>query len=482
VVLARDAAHFILYSRFPYQLRDASTGLPVGAPISGDPRFSEDGKYLAVLTDAAIDPGPTRASIFRIDGFVRLGPEFRLFDATSEIRETLGDLYVAVAPDERRVAVLATGSGTVSLWDLVSGTRLNESLTPSGIQTLRIGASSTSGTVVAGNADGTLEVIDIARTSRLVIGHLPSLPEQAGLATASRFAISRDGTLVAIAGGAGLELRDIRTGDVRATLPLPSSSLWAVAIGADDHGLFLGEGPSLGSCTMVYRPVDPPGAPAQTLPGSAPCSSGLAVSPDGNELVIPGNPTVLVDRASSGVKTIAVEGDLAAFLPGCGLVLVQSGNPTSDDLGGPQVLGAVRLVDRLTGEISAEVPFDGLATAVDANPDGSLIAVALSDGGGEVERSSLLLVDVALRAVVGRIDAGPGRIVALRFEVADGGRTALTVTSDGSVRRWDLDPDSWLATACQLVGRNLSQAEWTRYMGAEPYVEACSGAPIPTAP
>jgi class 3 adenylate cyclase/WD40 repeat protein len=482
VELAPDATHFLLYSRFPYQLWDASTGLPVGSPIDGDPRFSEDGKYLAVLTDATIDPGPTRASIYRIDGFVRLGPEFRLFDSTSETRETLGDVHVAVAPDEGRAAVLATGSGTLSLWDLVSGTPVYSSLTPSGFQTLAIGASSTAGTIVAGNADGTLEVIDFARTSRLVLGHLPTLPVQAGLATVGRVAISRDGMLVGIADSAGVELRDVATGEVRATVPLPGPSLWAMAIGADDHGLFLGEGPSLGSCTLVYRPVDPPGAPAQTLPGSAPCSSGLAVSPDGNVVAIPGKTTVLVDRALASARTVAVDADLAAFLPGSGLVLVKSGNPTSDDIGGPTVLGAVRIVDGSTGKVPADVPFDGLATALDASPDGSLIAVAITDGGGEIERSSLVLVDVGLRAVVGTIDAGPGRILALRFEVANGGRTALTVTSDGSVRRWDLDPKSWLATACRLVGRNLSLAEWTRYMGAEPYVEACPGAPVPNEP
>jgi WD40 repeat protein len=481
-ILAPDAAHYILVSQFPLQLRDAATGLPVGAPFEGDVRFSDDGKYVMVLTDAAIEQGPALATIYRIDGFVKLGPEFRLFDPILEARDAVGELNFVVAPDERRAALLPTGSGTVWLWDLASGTRLFSSLTPGGIQTLKMGASRTSGTVVTANADGTLEVIDIARTSRFVVGRLPPVDETVGRATAGKFAISADGTLVAIAFSDGVELRDLDSGQVRADIPLPSSPLWAMAIASDNQGLVLGQGPSLGSCNLTYQPVDVPGAAAQPLPGSAPCASGLAVSPDGNGLIIPGNPTVVVDRALSSAQAIAAEGDLAAFLPAPYLVLVKSGNPTSDDLGGPEILGAVRIVDRTSGAASADVPFDGLATAVDAKPDGSLIAVAVSDGLGESERSTIVLVDVALHAVVGRIDAGPGRILALRFEIGNGGRTAVTVDSDGEVRRWDLDPDSWLASACRLVGRNLSHAEWTRYMGSEPYVEACPGAPIPDSP
>ena len=76
----------------------------------------------------------------------------------------------------------------------------------------------------------------------------------------------------------------------------------------------------------------------------------------------------------------------------------------------------------------------------------------------------------------------PGSPPTVRVDPRGSGRRTIAVSSDGSVRRWDLDQDSWLTTACRLVGRNLSQAEWTRYLGAEPYVEACPGAPILTEP
>jgi WD40 repeat protein len=39
---------------------------------------------------------------------------------------------------------------------------------------------------------------------------------------------------------------------------------------------------------------------------------------------------------------------------------------------------------------------------------------------------------------------------------------------------WNLDPASWEATACQIAGRNLSQAEWKEYRAGHPYRPTCS--------
>jgi hypothetical protein len=36
-----------------------------------------------------------------------------------------------------------------------------------------------------------------------------------------------------------------------------------------------------------------------------------------------------------------------------------------------------------------------------------------------------------------------------------------------------LDGWSWLDLACQLAGRNLSQAEWKEYLGDIPYQKTC---------
>ncbi len=73
---------------------------------------------------------------------------------------------------------------------------------------------------------------------------------------------------------------------------------------------------------------------------------------------------------------------------------------------------------------------------------------------------------------------------------ADGTRLAsaveepvLQVDEDGLAQRqpaapsvllWNLDLASWNTAACEVAGRNLSRAEWTRYVGPEvPYQSAC---------
>ncbi|MFT3854901.1 MAG: hypothetical protein QM733_19510 [Ilumatobacteraceae bacterium] len=40
--------------------------------------------------------------------------------------------------------------------------------------------------------------------------------------------------------------------------------------------------------------------------------------------------------------------------------------------------------------------------------------------------------------------------------------------------RVDLDPVHWATTACDIAGRNLTAAEWSRYFGpAMPYHATC---------
>jgi len=46
---------------------------------------------------------------------------------------------------------------------------------------------------------------------------------------------------------------------------------------------------------------------------------------------------------------------------------------------------------------------------------------------------------------------------------ADGLQAAVP-TKDG-VAIWDLDPDHWVAAACQMAGRNLTREEWGTYIG-----------------
>jgi WD40 repeat protein len=59
---------------------------------------------------------------------------------------------------------------------------------------------------------------------------------------------------------------------------------------------------------------------------------------------------------------------------------------------------------------------------------------------------------------------------------ADGRRFA-TAGVDGSVRIWLVHGDDLAAEACRRIGRNLSDEEWRRHFGDEPYPETCPGLP-----
>jgi WD40 repeat protein len=53
------------------------------------------------------------------------------------------------------------------------------------------------------------------------------------------------------------------------------------------------------------------------------------------------------------------------------------------------------------------------------------------------------------------------------------GRKLAVLKPDGSILLWDIDIDSWQSLACQRAGRNLTQGEWRRFFGDEPYHVTC---------
>ena len=56
---------------------------------------------------------------------------------------------------------------------------------------------------------------------------------------------------------------------------------------------------------------------------------------------------------------------------------------------------------------------------------------------------------------------------------SDGGRSLVTFgeTTPGST--WDIDPGSWVQRACEVAGRQLSDAEWEDLLPSEPRSPAC---------
>jgi DNA-binding SARP family transcriptional activator/WD40 repeat protein len=172
---------------------------------------------------------------------------------------------------------------------------------------------------------------------------------------------------------------------------------------------------------------------------------------------------------------------------------------------------ALLLVDARTLAVRR---FVGLPTAfapthASFSRDGRIVAVTTGDGlavvdtrTGQLSRAPAPLTGAVRQAEWFTDDrtlavVGPGRAVYL-YDVrsrqvssvqvpptGDGGRRGLrlvpgmpeelvVIGGDGGGRRYPLDPDTWMARACAVVGRDLTAQEWARYVPDRPYRATCS--------
>jgi WD40 repeat protein len=142
-------------------------------------------------------------------------------------------------------------------------------------------------------------------------------------------------------------------------------------------------------------------------------------------------------------------------VPGSGLVLT-----TSED-------GFVRWIDPSVPEAVGEpLSADGTQLqAVAPSPDGRWIAAVSRDG-------TLRLWDRSSgRAVGPPLSAHEVQSVAIAWLDDD---TVVTASLGGTVIVSDVRPDAWVDRACELAGRDLTRAEWQRYLPDQPYRATCT--------
>jgi WD40 repeat protein len=99
---------------------------------------------------------------------------------------------------------------------------------------------------------------------------------------------------------------------------------------------------------------------------------------------------------------------------------------------------------------------------------GHILAVNAGSGAGMLhlyDASTLTPIGVPLRT--------PGAGALLLATSADG-NTVGAGTDGGYAVLWDVDVNHWEAMACQIAGRNLTQAEWHEYLPDLPYQVTCS--------
>jgi WD40 repeat protein len=172
-----------------------------------------------------------------------------------------------------------------------------------------------------------------------------------------------------------------------------------------------------------------------------------------------------------------VDGSLVRLDPATGEVLAE--RPPGTVLGSTRLLpspddrvvaaadrsGAMRLLDAHTLEWAAPGSGAPWGVDVDVTPDGGQVAavvqgrVSLWDGRTGAYQASLP-VEASGRLSIAYLADGSGLVVA---------------ASDG--RTWTVDTrvGAWVRRACDIAGRNLSRAEWSRYFPTRDYRETCPG-------
>jgi hypothetical protein len=262
-----------------------------------------------------------------------------------------------------------------------------------------------------------------------------------------------------------VRLWDVASGRMTAILHPTSANqrLVTLAFSPDGSVLVGGGGPVHRGVVYVWRRATPSQRPGQfRTPGTV---EELRFTPDGSHLVVStgwgdGGYFVLWDTAAQRiVKTVRADdaGVLASGLSPDARTLITGGQT-----------GIVRLWELPAGTPRG-APLTGLmgfADTVGLAPDGRTAVGA--DAAGNV-----LLWDVPTRSTIGDAFPGPaaGRNAAASF--TPDGHNVVVVSDTGEGWLWDVDPSHWLARACQIAGRSLTQHEWRELLPVRPYHATC---------
>jgi len=102
---------------------------------------------------------------------------------------------------------------------------------------------------------------------------------------------------------------------------------------------------------------------------------------------------------------------------------------------------------------------------LDISPDGRTLASATME-------NEVVLWDLTSRERLGRALRGHSSIV-WKAVFASNGRVVASSSNDRTVRLWDVDIDHWIARACAIANRNLTEEEWAQYQQGMPRRPTC---------
>jgi len=209
------------------------------------------------------------------------------------------------------------------------------------------------------------------------------------------------------------------------------------------------------------------GPPRFELEGTASASGAVAFSGDGAFLAAatPDGEAVVVWDMATGVPRITVPGNQVAEATALALSADGSILAWGDDtrlIGLWDVAADERIGENLTGH--REEITDLQFTDLDDNGSDDLLVSTSRD-------ATTRLWHVGAQRLVAEIPGHSNDVSAVDIS-PDG---SLMVTSGYDMALWvgDLHPETWVAAACALAGRNMSLAEWEVLPGEDSYVRHC---------
>jgi WD40 repeat protein len=141
--------------------------------------------------------------------------------------------------------------------------------------------------------------------------------------------------------------------------------------------------------------------------------------------------------------------------------------------------GQVKVWDVATGHVVGEPEVPGI-TSMSLSPDTDMLALgycsALEDAGSTCAGPAIQLWDIPSQRKIGPpLVAHTGFVTML--VMVDGNSLISAGNGDDLVLHWQVSDQSWLERACHIANRNLTRAEWKRFIGSAPYAKTCPDLP-----
>jgi WD40 repeat protein/energy-coupling factor transporter ATP-binding protein EcfA2 len=370
-------------------------------------------------------------------------------------------LTLAFSADGR---TLASGgqNGFIFLWDTTTGQAIGDALLEGGAGVSSLAYSSDGQQLAVSTTGGMLEVWDPVSASLTSMAHILGT-----LVNHAAFTPQPNGRLLVVSSDAGLGFWDV------------SNAVWPTWQTANPKGGGLafehsGQTLAVGGCSQWKTSTEcseggiqlwdvASQKPRGDLLVAGPIAiESVAISSDGAR-VAGGAPdgTVFVWDTSTGqlvgspLKGHTVDVTALAFSPD-GSILASGSRDTNIVLWNPA-----------TGQAIGQ-PLRGHSNSVFTlafSSDGRVLASGSAD-------ATVRLWDVASGAPIGTLDNGAW-VTSVVFK-PDDPSVLVSAGLDGAVWQWDVSLATWQQRACVIAGRDLTEQEWHRYVGDEPYRSTCS--------